>query len=61
MYLFISGCAGICCCGGFALVAESEGDATVVVHRLLTVGASLVGSMGSLCAGFSSYGTWFSC
>ena len=58
MCLFISGCAGVCCCGGFALVAESGGDATVAVHRLLTVGASLVGSTGSLRAGFSSYGTW---
>lgn len=29
------------CCAGFSLVAESGGDSRAVVHRLLTVAASL--------------------
>ena len=42
---------------GFSLVVVSGGLLFVVVRRLLIVVASLVGSMGSRCAGFSNCGT----
>jgi len=32
--------------GGFSLVAASGGHSLIVVHRLLLVGASLVGQLG---------------
>ena len=42
MYLFISGCAGLCCCTGFSLIVVSRVYSLVVVHRLLIAVASLV-------------------
>ena len=38
---FIFDCAGLHCCVGFCLVADSRGYSLVAVHRLLIAAASL--------------------
>ena len=51
IYLFLT-VLGLCCLGGFSLVAASRGYTLVVVHRLLIAVASLCCRARALgCAG----------
>ena len=64
--LSIFGSAGLLCCMGFSLVAESRGCSLIAVHRLLIAVASLVAehrlcvaSASTVTAhGLSSCGSW---
>ena len=46
IYLFIFGCAGLCCYTGFSLVVASRDYSLVVVLRLFTAVTSLVSEHG---------------
>ena len=52
--LFNFGCAGLCCCRGFALVAASGGSSLAAVHGLLVA----VASLADVVCGLSSCGSW---
>ena len=57
IYLFLAVLGLRCCPPAFSSCGE-RGLLFAVVHGLLTAVASLVQSKGSICAGFSSCGSW---
>ena len=45
-FIFVLAVLGLRCCSDFSLVAASRGDSLVVLHKLLTVVASLLVEQG---------------
>ena len=58
IFFFFLAALGLCCCAQLSLVAASRALLFIVVCGLLIAVASLVGSLGSRRAGFSSCGAW---